>query len=55
MPRGQGHEHTKKAKRMAKHIEESGKERYGDRAEEVAWRTVHSELPKSEREKESEK
>lgn len=50
MPREQGHEHSGKAKRMAKHIKESGKERYGKRAEEVAWRVVHSELPKKERE-----
>lgn len=51
MPQGQGHEHTPKAKRMAEHIEKSGKGRYGERAEEVAWRTVHSELGKNEREK----
>lgn len=50
MPRGE-HQHTSKAKRMAKRIEDRGKSRYGDRAEEVAWRVVHSELPRSEREK----
>lgn len=50
MPKGQ-HQHTSKAKRMAKHIEDSDKSRYSDRAEEVAWRVVHSELPRSEREK----
>ncbi len=50
MPRGE-HDHTAKAKRMAEHIEKSGKKRYGDRAEEVAWRVVHSELPRREREK----
>ena len=53
MPRGSGHEHTGKAKRMAEHIEKSGKNKYGDRAEEVAWRVVHSELPKKEREEKS--
>jgi hypothetical protein len=45
------HEHTAKAKRMAEKIEQSSKKRYGERAEEVAWRIVHSELPRSEREK----
>lgn len=51
MPRGQGHQHSSKAKRMAEHVEKSGKRRYSDRATEVAWRVVHSELPKKEREK----
>ena len=51
MPQDDGHEHTAKAKRMAKHIEDKGKSRYGERAEEVAWRVVHSELPKGKREK----
>jgi hypothetical protein len=50
MPQDLGHEHTAKAKRMAEHIEKSG-QKYGERAEEVAWRVVHSELPHSEREK----
>lgn len=50
MPRGRGHEHTGKAKRMAEAIAKSGRGRYGSRAEEVAWRVVHSELPKKERE-----
>jgi hypothetical protein len=51
--REQGHEHTKKAKRMAEHIEESAKKegRYEGREEEVAWRTVHEKLPEEEREK----
>jgi len=50
---GGGHEHTAKAKRMEEHIEESAKKegRYKGREEEVAWRTVHQELPKKEREK----
>lgn len=51
MPLNLKHEHTQKAKRMADRIEKSGEQRYGERAEEVAWRVVHSELPKSEREK----
>jgi len=35
---------------MAEHIEESAKEegRYKGREQEVAWATVHKELPKSE-------
>lgn len=36
MPRGVG----KKEERMHEHIRESGKKRYGKRAEEVAARTV---------------
>lgn len=55
MPQGEGHEHTAKAKRMAGHIKKSGRSRYGERAEEVAWRVVHSELSRSEREKTSSK
>jgi len=55
MPRqgGGSHEHTAKAKRMAEHIIESAKKegRYKGREEEVAWRTVHEELPEKEREK----
>jgi len=51
MPQEIGHEHTAKAKRMAGHIEESGRSRYGGRAVEVAWRVVHSELGHKEREK----
>lgn len=51
MPGSLGHEHTPKAKRMAEQIERSGKRRYGERAEEVAWRVVHSELGHKEREK----
>ena len=51
MPTAYGHEHTPKAKRMAEKIEKSGEKRYGDRAEEVAWRVVHSELSHKEREK----
>jgi hypothetical protein len=50
---GASHEHTQKAKRMAEHIEESAKKegRYKGREEEVAWRTVHKEMAKEEREK----
>lgn len=55
MPQGRGHEHTGKAKRMAGNIKKSGRSRYGERAEEVAWRVVHSELSQSEREKTSSK
>ncbi len=51
MPGERGHEHSAKAKRMAEHIKESGKSRYGGRATEIAWRVVHSELPRQEREK----
>lgn len=54
MPRkgGEGHEHTEKAKKMAEHIEEEAKEegRYEGREKEVAWRTVHKQLPEEERE-----
>jgi hypothetical protein len=44
------HEHTAKAERMAKHIQESAREegRYKGREKEVAWRKVHKELPKRE-------
>jgi hypothetical protein len=56
MPRrgGGSHEHTEKAKRMEEHIEESAKKegRYKGREDEVAWRTVHKQLPEEEREKE---
>ncbi len=51
MTRNFGHEHTTKAKQMAKHIEKSGQAKYGERAAEVAWRVVHSELSHSQREK----
>jgi hypothetical protein len=47
-----GHEHTEKAERMAEQIEE-GEEKKGEsprRAEEIAWRTVHKDLPHDERE-----
>jgi dodecin len=47
-----GHEHSEKAERMAGHIEESEEKRglSPDRAEEIAWRTVHKDLPHEERE-----
>ncbi len=47
---GRKHEHTAKADRMAEHIEQSAKEegRYKGREREVAWATVHKDLPKSE-------
>ncbi len=50
---GGSHEHTDKAKRMAEHIEEKSKKagRYKGREEEVAWKTVHQQLPDEEREK----
>lgn len=55
MPRrgGGGHQHTAKADRMAEEIAEEAKKegRYKGREEEVAWRTVHKDLPKKEREK----
>lgn len=49
MPR-RTHAHTAKADKMAEHIEESAKEegRYKGREREVAWATVHKEMPKSE-------
>ena len=42
--------HTSEADRMAEHIEESARKegRYKGREREVAWATVHKELPKSE-------
>ena len=50
MPRNSTHEHTAKADRMAKHIEESAKEegRYKGREKTVAWATVHKEMSKQE-------
>ncbi|MBI2912448.1 MAG: hypothetical protein HYY03_00845 [Chloroflexi bacterium] len=56
MPRGKKTpQHTAKAERMATHIEESAKRegRYKGRAEEVAWRTVHKDLPKREAHRQS--
>jgi len=50
MPTGK-HEHTAKANRMVQPIKISGMKRYGSRVEEVAWKVVHSELPRQEREK----
>jgi hypothetical protein len=56
MPRdkrgGASHEHTEKAQRMAEHIEEGEAKRGRSpaRAEEIAWRTVHKDLPHEERE-----
>jgi hypothetical protein len=50
--RGGGHKHTEKAERMAEHIEE-GEEKRGvspERSEEIAWRTVHKDMPHEERE-----
>ena len=43
-------QHSSKAERMAEHIEESAKEegRYKGREREVAWATVHKDLPKQE-------
>ena len=48
-----GHEHTDEADRMAEHIERSEEARgeSSARAEEIAWRTVHKDLPRGEREK----
>jgi len=50
MPRNRKHRHTAKADRMAEHIEDSAKKegRYKGREREVAWATVHKEMPKSE-------
>ena len=50
MTRNRKHRHTSKADRMAEHIEDSAKRegRYKGREREVAWATVHKELPKSE-------
>jgi hypothetical protein len=47
-----GHEHSEKAQRMAEHIEKSEEKRgvSSGRAEEIAWRTVHKDLPHEERE-----
>lgn len=47
---GRKHEHTAKADRMARHIEQSAKKegRYKGRERRVAWATVHKEMPKSE-------
>jgi hypothetical protein len=44
------HQHTTKAGRMAGHIVESAKQegRYKGREKEVAWATVHKEMPKRE-------
>ena len=49
---GGGHEHSEKAQRTADHIEESEENRGAspDRAEEIAWRTVHEDMPHEERE-----
>ncbi len=43
-------EHTAKAERMAKHLQESAKKegRYKGREKEVAWRKVHKELSHTE-------
>ena len=43
------HQHTTKAEHMAEHIEESAKDegRYKGREREVAWATVHKDLPKA--------
>jgi hypothetical protein len=49
---GGGHEHSEKAERMTEHIER-GEEQRGEspeRAEVIAWRTVHKDLPHEERE-----
>jgi hypothetical protein len=51
MPRRKGGgQHTAKAERMAKHIEQSAREdnRYRGREKEVAWRKVHKELSHEE-------
>lgn len=47
---GRKHEHTPKADRMVRHIEQSAKKegRYRGRERDVAWATVHKEMPKSE-------
>ncbi|GEM_PF-3462115 len=53
---GGGHEHTKKAEDMAEHVEES-EERRGvspERSKEIAWKTVHKDLPHNEREEKEE-
>ena len=44
------HQHTAKAERMTKHVEESARDegRYKGREERVAWATVHKELSKKE-------
>lgn len=49
---GGAHEHSPKAQRMAEHIEESEEKRgvEPERAKEIAWRTVHKDLPHEERE-----
>lgn len=48
--RRQKGQHTAKAERMAKHIEDSAREdnRYRGREKEVAWRKVHKELSHAE-------
>ena len=50
MPKSRKHQHTAKADRMAEHIEDSARKegRYTGREREVAWATVHKEMPKSE-------
>ena len=50
MTRNRKHLHTSKADRMAEHIEDSARKegRYKGREREVAWATVHKELPGSE-------
>lgn len=51
MPRSSSKgQHTEKADRMAEKIEKSAKEegRYKGRESEVAWATVHKNLPKRE-------
>ena len=49
MPNRSARVNTTQAKPVAKHSEESPQKRYGERAEEVAWRVVHSELSRGER------
>ena len=50
MPRIKRHQHTAKADRLAKHIEESAREegRYKGKEREVAWATVHKEMSRAE-------
>ena len=49
---GSGHEHTSKAKRMARHVTKSEEKRgmKPSRAKRVGWATVHKDLPHKQRE-----
>ncbi|MGI0090611.1 MAG: hypothetical protein ACREBS_02780 [Nitrososphaerales archaeon] len=49
---GSGHHHSGKAERKAQHIKSSEKKRgvSEKRAKQIAWATVHKDMPHAERE-----